>query len=49
MIIAIYDMGVSKFPEIVEIIDWHSKFKFKMGESQFPCSDISVEYIYVGF
>jgi hypothetical protein len=49
MIIAIYDFGVRYMPEVLEVVQWHHKFKFVLGESNFPCSDISLEYIYVGF
>lgn len=49
MIIAIYDLKVSNFPDIVEIVNCKKVTPELYKEQRFPCSDTTLEFIYVGY
>jgi len=54
MIIAIFDPHVKGVAPILEVIEWNIYFEnhkdfLMVDEKQFPCSDMTIQYIYVGY
>jgi len=49
MIIAIYDFKIKGFPEIIEEVICRKRTPIHFSEKRFPMSDITLEFIYVGF
>lgn len=54
MIISIFDPHVRGIQPIIEVVDWSIYYEnnlifLEMEEKTFPCTDMTLQYIYVGF